>query len=426
MKRFTDLVELPFINERKITFRVPEATVVAVYEPKAIQTVDAPETLVNRTLDNPLESQRLEERVKLGDKILIICDDVTRPTPAYLLIPSVLNRLNRAGLPDSDIQVLFALGTHRPMTEREMQAKVGNEVFQRVTCHNHDAFDKTELDCFGRSEDGVDVWLNSRVREATFVIGIGDVAPHAIVGYSGGSKILYPGVAGADTVLDLHIASSLDPTNYYGVYPSPGRTRIRQLADVVGLDFVVNSVLCKDDQIYQVYAGSHNTVLEAGVRTAKMLYGTPADRLYDMVVTSSHPHSIDFWQGVKGAFAAATLVKAGGEIILASACPEGSAKSYPNYASYVGISTKDLARQLTEGTCAECLCVAGALKAAQMREMYRISLISDALCQSEIKQMGFEAYDTIEDALAAAFSRKGWQDEIGVIPYGGHTYCLIS
>jgi nickel-dependent lactate racemase len=426
MKLHTDFLELPYINDRKIPFRVSAGTVAAVYEPRAIQTVDHPETLVDRALDNPIESSRLEARVKPSDQVIVICDDVTRPTPANLLIPPVLDRLNRAGLPDSNIQVLFALGTHRPMNEAEMRAKVGNEVFQRVACHNHDAFNKAELHYFGKSEDGVDVWLNRRVKEATFVIGIGDVSPHAIVGYSGGAKILYPGVAGADTVLGFHIALSLDPTNYYGVYPSPGRARIRNLADVVGLDFVVNSVLCNDDQIYKVYAGSHNAVLEKGVRAARTIYGVSSNRLYDVVVTSSYPHSIDFWQGVKGAYAAASLAKPEGEIILATACPEGGAKSYPDYASYVGMSTEDLARQLTERACTECLCVAGALKAAQMREKYRISLISDGLSQGEIKQMGFESYVTIEDALAAAFSRTGWQDEIGVIPYGGHTYCYIG
>jgi nickel-dependent lactate racemase len=391
--------------------------------------VDAPGALVNKALDNPLESLRLEEKVKAGDRVLIICDDMTRSTPTHILMPYVLDRLSHAGVPDRDVQILFAQGTHRPMTESEMRAKVGDEAFQRVACHNHDAFDPAQLTYFGRSEDGVEVWLNRRVKESTFVIGVGGLAPHSMVGYGGGAKILYPGVAGAETVLGFHITISLDPTNYHGVYPSPGRTRIRHLADVVGLDFVVNSISGVDDQIYAVYAGSHQAVLEEGIQMVRAIYGVPARRRYEVVVASSYPKWLEFWQGIGGAYAADTLVTPGGEVILATACPEGGARSYENYERCVGTNTQELARWLRERTCrtvGECLCVAGAIKAAYMREKHHISLISDGLSRAEIEQMGFDRYESIEEALAAAFARKGQQDEIGVIPYGGYTYCYMD
>lgn len=240
---------------------------------------------------------------------------------------------------------------------------------------------------------------------------------------------MYPGVAGAETVLGFHITLSLDPTNYHGVYPSPGRTQIRHLADVIGLNFVINSISGIDGQIYAVYAGSHQAVLERGIRVVKSIYGMPTTRRHQVVVVSSYPKSIEFWQGIGGVYSADTLAHPGAEIILASACPEGDARSYKNYTTYVGMSTGDLAALLRERKCRtlnECLCIAGAIKAAYMREKHHISLISDGLSRAEIEQMGFDRYESIEEALAAAFARKGRQDEIGVIPYGGYTYCYMD
>jgi nickel-dependent lactate racemase len=422
-------IELPYIEGRMLSFRVPEGTHAVVYKPSPPQAVETPDTLVNRALDNPLESLRLEDKVGAGDRVLIICDDMTRPTPTHVLMPYVLDRLNHAGVADRDIQILFAQGTHRPMVENEMRAKVGDEVFQRVACYNHDAFDASQLTYLGKSEDDVEVWLNRRVKEATFVIGVGGLAPHSVVGYGGGAKILYPGVAGAETVLGFHITLSLDPANYHGVYPSPGRTRIRHLADVIGLNFVVNSISGLDGQIYAVYAGSHHAVLERGIRVVKSIYGMPVSRRHRVVVVSSYPKSVEFWQGIGGAYSADTLAQPGAEIILASACPEGGARSYENYTTYVGMNTRDLEGLLRERKCRtlnECLCIAGAIKAAYMREKHHVSLISDGLSRTEIKQMGFDHCETIEAALDAAFAREGQPDEIGVIPYGGYSYCYMD
>jgi nickel-dependent lactate racemase len=419
-------IELPYTDRRQLSFEIPERCVAKVYRPKATPVVAASETLIKEALDHPLGSRRLEERVQPGDKILIICDDLTRPTPAARLIPPILDRLNRAGVPDKDIEVLFALGTHRPMTDDEMRAKVGDQVFQRVACHNHNALDKATLYYFGKSQEGIEVWLNRRIKDASLVIGIGNLVPHPIAGYAGGAKILYPGVAGEETIAGFHVSFGLDPTNYYGASSAPARTSIHHLADVAGLDFLVNTVLSDDGQIQAVLAGHHKVILELGIKVAKEIYGVPVDHLYDVVVVSSYPAWIEFWQGGKGVYAGATLAKPGGEIILASACPEGAARTHPDFAPCVGMKPETVASRLARGEFDDAIGAAIAVKVARLRERYRISLVSGGLSQDEIELMGFDRYDTVEDALAAAFSRQGQQDEIGVVPYGGHTYCYLA
>jgi nickel-dependent lactate racemase len=423
LTRHTGRLELPYTDRSKISFNLPRGMTASVHMPGEQSLTISTEAMLGHALDHPLASARLEEMARPGDQVLVICDDVSRPTPVHLLMPSILDRLNRAGVPDRDVAILFALGTHRPMTGDEMRAKVGDEAFQRVACHNHDAFDRAALRYFGKLSEGIGVWLNGRVAAASLMVGIGELSPHIIAGYGGGAKILYPGVAGKETIADFHATFNLDPTNYYGIYPAPARTSIQRLAEVAGLDFVVNCVLGDNDQVHAIFAGDHRVVVEAGVVAAQRVHGVAVQRLYDVVVVSSYPHWRDFWQGCKGIFAGAGLAKPGGEIIVVAACPDGAAQTHPDYIAAVGMEARELARRVARRACNDVISAAGALKLAQMREQYHIGLVTDGLRADEIAAMGFVGYATVDDALDAALSRRGRVDEIAVLPYGGQTFC---
>ncbi len=419
-------VELPYTPGHTLEFELPSHVTPHRYVPAPVNPEQPPEALLAAALATPLASEPLERRVRSHDRVLIICDDATRPTPAYLLLPGLLQSLNRCGVRDAQIEILFATGTHRGMSEDEMRAKVGAETFARVTCSNHNAFERSELHYFGRSEDGIEVWLNRRVAEASFVIAVGNIAPHAIVGYAGGAKILYPGVAGEETIAGFHVTYSLYPENSYGVFPTPAREGIRRLADHTGLQFVVNTVLNAEGQVCSVFAGEHEAVLRAGYRVARQIFGAPTRQRYPVVIAGSYPHWIDFWQGCKGLFAGATLARPGGEIIVVTACPEGSAPGYPNHPTYVGTPTALLAERLRRGDLPDPICAAGAIKVGYLREQYRVTLVSDGLSPADVQAMGFERAATVEEALSSALARAGNPDEIGFIPLGGETYCYLE
>lgn len=416
-------LHLPYTDHSSIRLNLPAGTVAAVHTPRARSSVAPVEVLLEQALRHPIGAARLEEMAQPDDRVLIVCDDVSRPTPAHQLVPAIVDRLNHAGVPDHRIEILFALGTHRPMTEAEMRAKVGDEIFRRVACHNHDAFDAAALCDCGRSREGIRVRLNRLISDASIIVGVGEISPHIVAGYGGGAKILYPGVAGEETIADFHATFNLDAANSYGVCPSPARASINHLAEVVGLDFIVDCVLGEADQVHAVFAGSQCAVFDAGVAAALLVHGVPARRRYDVVVVSSYPHWRDFWQGCKGIFAGAGLTRPGGDIIVAAACPDGVAQTHPDYVRCVGTDARVLAAQVAARTCKDVISAAGALKLAQMRERYRISIVSDGLSADEIAAMGFEAHATLEDALHAVASRRGAIGEIGVIPYGGQTFC---
>jgi len=416
-------IRLPYTDTSHLSFRSPDHCIPRVYQPRATAEVESLDTLLEKALNDPLGSKRIEERVRPDDKVLIVCDDLTRPTPADKIIPPILRRLELCGVRDSDIEILFALGTHRLMTQNEMKTKVGEAIFRRISCANHDAFDKSELRYFGTSEEGIAVWLNRRLKEASFVIGIGDLVPHPIAGYGGGAKILYPGVAGEETIAGFHVSFGLDPLNYYGSIAAPARASIDRLAAVVGLDFLVNTVLAQDSRVYATLAGDHKMVYEVGLSLSREIYGVPAEHLYNVVVVSSYPAWSDFWQGGKGIYSGATLAKPGGDIILVTACPEGLSKTHQDFGRCIGMRPEDVAKELAAGRFKDAIGAAIAVKVARLREQYRISLVSDGLGSDIARMMGFERYERVEDALAAAWAYQGPQDEIGVIPYGGHTYC---
>ena len=360
------------------------------------------------------------------DKILIVCDDITRPTPTKIIISIIIERLHQVGISDNQIEILFALGTHRPMTDKEMRVKVGDNIFESISCHNHNAYDKNELEYYGNSREGIPVWLNRRLKEANYVIGIGDIVPHPIAGFSGGAKILYPGIAGEETIGGFHVSFGLDPDNHYGSFSAPSRESIHELAAVAGLDFLVNTIINEDAEIVEIFAGNYLDVYKQGIEVARKVYGVPTKKLYDIVIASSFPAWLEFWQGGKGIYAAATLAKPNAEIILATACPEGIARTHPDFGPSIGEDPNKVVKKLRERTYIDAIGAAIAVKLGRLRPIYHISLVSQGLTQEDTDLMGFSWYPDIQIALQDALRRKGNPKEIGIIPYGGHTFCYIE
>jgi lactate racemase len=419
-------IELPYTPGKTISLKIPKNINGIVFEPRHVQPKGQPEELIYQALRSPLGCKRIEESVDPSDNILIVCDDITRPTPTKKILPILLEVLNRAGISDRQIEILFALGTHRPMTDEEMQNKVGNNIFKRLACHNHNAFDKNELENYGNSREGIPVWLNRRLKKANYVIGIGDIVPHPIAGFSGGAKILYPGVAGEETIEGFHVSFGLDPQNHYGSFSAPSRESIHELAAVAGLDFLINTIIDEDAQIVDIFAGNYLDVYMQGMKVAQQVYGVPTKRLYDIVIASSYPAWLEFWQGGKGIYAAVTLANPDAEIILASACPEGIAQTHPDFGPSIGTDPSVVVKGLKQGTFEDPIGAAIAVKLGRIRSLYNISLISQGLTREDTNQMGFHWHHDIHAALNDALRRKGYPKEIGIIPYGGHTYCYVE
>ena len=175
---------------------VPRRNLAEVLEPRRVEaTLREETTRLKEALDEPIGTPRLEEMVQPDDQVALVVDDMARPTPISRILPAVLDRLSRAGVADGQITVVIALGTHRPMTPAEIETRIGPGILRRVRVENHDFQDRGRLAYVGESSDGIPVWINRRVKEASFRIAVGNIVPHGVAGWAGGGKIIYPGVA---------------------------------------------------------------------------------------------------------------------------------------------------------------------------------------------------------------------------------------
>lgn len=310
---------------------VPESAVV-VY-PQDAPAVPDSSAVLTAALRAPVSGPPLRERVRPGQTVAISVCDGTRPQPSSLMIPAVLAELD--GIIDSaDIVVLVATGTHRANTEGELRSMLGDEVVNSVRVVNHNARDAASLTWAGSFGAGVPVWLNTEWLTADVRITTGFVEPHFFAGFSGGPKMVAPGLAGLDTVLVLHDAARIaHPAATWGItVGNPIHDDVRAIAAGTGVTFALDVVLNRQKQIVAAFGGDILEMHAAAVRLCRRLSMRPLPAPFDLVVTtgSGYPLDQNLYQSVKGMSAASRIVRAGGMIICAAECRDG----YPDHGSY--------------------------------------------------------------------------------------------
>lgn len=417
----TATITLPYTDKTALTITLDKRSLGEVIRPASVAPAADQNAAIARALDMPVASLPLAECVRPGQRVLILSDDNTRPTPVAQILPLILERLQRAGIRVQDIEILIAAGTHRPMTDAEIALKLGVEVAAQYRVTRHECHNPAALYHAGVSREGIPVWLNRRVKEADFVIGIGNVAPHPHVGWSGGAKILYPGVAGADTVAAFHRVGIEDPTNQLGRDDAPARASLEALADTVGLNFVINTVLTCDHRLYRIFAGQPRQAQIAARQASREVYGVPARQRYDIVIANAYPAFLEFWQAGKGIFSADLILNPGGSVILIAPCPEGVGVTHPKQTEYLGLELNELQRRLSAGKVEDAIAAAVCVKVKQIQQRARVAIVSDGLRESEARALGCEPFIRVEDALDAMLSQYGRQSKVAVITHGGET-----
>ena len=289
---------------------------------------------VMRAMREPVTGPPLRELLRPGATVAISMCDGTRAQPRHIVIPAVLEALEGV-IRLEDVVILVATGTHRGNSPEEIREMVGDEVADSVEIINHDARDRDSLVYLGVHGNGVPVWLNRRWVDADIRITTGFVEPHFFAGFSGGPKLVAPGLAGLDTVLTLHNAQRIgDRRATWGICEgNPVHDDVRAVVGAVGnVDFALDVVLNREQAIVQAFGGP---VLEMHAEARKLtrrLAMSPVPSLFEVVVTtgSGYPLDQNLYQAVKGISAAATVVRPGGTIVCAAECRDG----FPDHGSY--------------------------------------------------------------------------------------------
>ncbi|MBB5803527.1 nickel-dependent lactate racemase [Saccharothrix ecbatanensis] len=422
-----DTVRLAY-GETGLDLRVDPA-LTTVVTPRHHRATEAPREILRRALRAPVAGPPLRDRVRRGQTVAISACDGTRPQPRELMIPAILEELD--GLVDlADVVVLVATGTHRGNSGAELRRMFGDEVVDSVRIVNHDARDRSSLTWMGEFGAGVPVWLNSEWVDADVCITTGFVEPHFFAGFSGGPKLVAPGLAALETVLVLHDARRIgDPRAAWGIVEgNPVHDDVRAIAAATGVTFGFDVVLDQDKQVVAAFGGDLLGMHAAAVRTAREVAMRPVPWLFDVVVTTNSGYPLDqnLYQAVKGMSAAYQVVKPGGVIVCAAECRDG----FPDHGSYREVlASADSPAALFAEISAREVTVPDQWQVqiqariqAECRVVMHTSHLSDAELATAHLEQTADVSATVAEALAAA----GPDARLCVLPEGPQTIPYVE
>jgi nickel-dependent lactate racemase len=313
----------------ELRVRLPKGCEPVVVRKPPMPLLDDIPGAVVRALRNGIGSPGLREAARGARHVCIVICDITRPVPNGAILRLMVEELAAAGVRHDQITILIAAGLHRPNLGREMLEVVGDPwVLDHIRVENHDARDITGMRDLGRTPtDGIPVVLNRHLVEADLRIVVGLVEPHFMAGYSGGRKVVAPGVAGEETIRTFHNHRFMsDPlacnTNLAG---NPLHRGQLEILGMLGPVYAVNAVIDEQRRMSFVNFGecvaSHLESVEFVRRYAEV----PLDRQFATLVTSAAGYPLDktYYQTVKGMVAPLQILAEGGHMIIASRCEEG-------------------------------------------------------------------------------------------------------
>ncbi len=407
--------------KEKIAVNIPDQNYMGTLVPNHVELDLTGEEEVVRSLQNPIGTPRLKDMVKKGQKIAIITSDITRPMPSYKVIPHVLDELHEAGIPNEDITVVFALGSHGGHSEERMRHMVGDKVFETVRCIDSDMNDTKHL---GTTSRGTPVDIFTPVAEADFKICMGNIEYHYFAGYSGGAKAIMPGVSTRDAIQNNHSAMVRPEACAGRLEGNPVREDIEESGAILGIDFIVNVVLNEKKEIIKCFSGDKIKAHREGCKFLDSFYAIELEEKADIILVSAggFPKDINMYQAQKALDNAKHAIKDGGIIIWIAECSEGLGEKHFEDWMTGHEKSSDMIDHIKRDF------VLGGHKAAAIMmvlQKARIILVS-GLEPDFVKSVFLEPCDSIEKALNIALNDLGPDAKVLAMPYGGSTLPRIK
>lgn len=415
-------IKIPY-SKQFLEIEVPPNNLVAILESKAhaYKVDQTQQEIVNKALDNPIGSKKLEELVKGVKNLVLITSDHTRPVPSKVTLPILLSRIRSAN-PEIKITILIATGFHRPTTREEMIDKFGSEIVDNEVIINHVSEDESSVVRVGTLPSGGELLLNKIAMEAELLISEGFIEPHFFAGFSGGRKSVLPGVASAKTVMANHcsefIASEYARSGV--IENNPIHRDMLYAAKQAKLAFILNVVIDSNKKVINAFAGDSELAHVSGCKFVMELASVKAVKA-DIVISTNGGYPLDqnIYQSVKGMTAAEATCEEGGVIIMVSACNDGHGGQsfYDNIANassprevldrVIKVGRNDTAPDQWEFQIL-----------ARILDKHTVILVTDMCDPEMILKMHMKHATTFEKALEMAFDIKGKNAKITVIPDG--------
>ncbi|MCI0458195.1 MAG: nickel-dependent lactate racemase [Gemmataceae bacterium] len=388
-----------------------------------------PDGAVARALANPTGTPPLADLARGRKNVCVLVCDITRPVPNRVILPPLLRTLEEQGIARRDILILIATGLHRPNEGAELDEMLGPDIAANYRVENHHGKVREEHAYLGETLNGVPVWLDSRYVRADLKITTGLIEPHLMAGYSGGRKVICPGIAGLDTVKVWHGPKFLEhPKADCGIVAgNPVHEENTRIALMAGCDFIVNVCLDGQRRITWVGAGDMIRAWEQGVRFVEEVVKVAVHEPCAVVVTSCAGYPLDttWYQAVKGLTGALPIVKQGGTIVLAASLSEGLGS--PEF-QRVMAENPDLKvfKQRILGKDYFVMDQWQLEELAKVVERCKVKVVTDGLPAETLRRCYVEPAASVEQAVAECLQEYGPSARVAVIPKGPYVLPYVA
>jgi lactate racemase len=435
------LITFPWGNG-KLSIPLPGGwQVQGVFSPVSSKPALDPEALCRESLEHPIGAKPLSARALTGKKVLIVSDDVSRPTPVARFFAPVRESLLQAGVQPRDIEILFALGVHRPMTQAEAEFKIGKENLAGHRWHNHNAFNSGQLIRLGVTSRGTSVVLNRLLTEFDLIVLLGLIEPHVLLGFSGGLKMILPGCAAKETIGQNHLQGMrAGRFDYVGarVEHSPVRLDLTEGVALLHKEvFLVNAILNHDAEIIRFFCGNPVKAFAAGADFVQRSSAVVIDEPADVVITNSRPFDADLRQGSKCLGNVLEAVRPGGLILGFLYCQNGlgdlstpfftlpyrTLRLLLDFIGHQWVPAVSRWAVLHEPLEQQFLDQFG----LRMLERNELWCYSKNLPQQSFRKLGaLRRFSSVADMMTEAERTVGKTATVSIFPYGGMTYAMGS
>jgi lactate racemase len=411
-----------------LTLDLPEGYAYRVLEAKSAAPLGDVTKSLEDALDAPIGSAPLRDLARGKRTAAISVCDITRPAPNALTLPPLLARLHEVGITPDDVTILIATGLHRAATEDEILRIVGPEIASRYRIVNHHAKELGEHRFLGATSRGTPVYIDDRFMAADLHITLGFIEQHLMLGFSGGRKLIAPGLAAQETIKVLHSPPFMrEPKAIEGsTAGNPLHQELLEIARMARHDFMLDTALTRTREIAGVFAGDPVRAHAAGVQFVSEALLERLPEPVDAVLTTAagYPLDLTFYQAIKGVTAAQHIVKPGGRILLVAECAEGAgaiefAQKLQEFGTY-----GELLRQIAQAPVVvdqwqiEKLALAG--------EKYQIFFYVPGLPGELRKGLGGRVYNRPQEAIAAFLKGMPENASVAVIPDGPYVYARVE
>lgn len=400
---------------------VPDENLAAVLNMRETPPLDDPAAATREALRRPVAGPPLDEIARGRRNACVVVSDITRPVPHDVILPPLLECLERNGLAPADITLLVATGLHAPMDEDQLRETLTDAVVDRYPVVNHVARNGEEQADLGATATGIPIRVDRRYVESDLKVLTGLIEAHFMAGYSGGRKLVAPGLVGVETIEHLHGPKILEhPRATTGVLDgNPLHEAALEIARRAGVDFILNVSMDEERRVTGVFAGELDQAHRHGVAHVDGMVVATVEEPVDVVVTSSAGYPLDttFYQAVKGMVGVLDILKEGGSIVIAAGCADGIGS-----AEFEGLLRKttdidafiDRIQQPGVFTIDQWE-IEELVKALKKGRVY---LYTDGLSDDDVRDCLVEPVPSVEAGIARALDRHGPGATIAVVPRG--------